>query len=206
MNQVETINKLKELYNADEAARALFGVWAKRSRTRTTVTTGAIAQTMKLEGFNYPRSVYAEILRFLNVIGLGTVMYSIRGKVAALTEVKATLQSIGAVAMGTAPALSYRRYRGLGGIRAASSPPKAIPIPFTIKPPTMKPKVFAPAADKEMLDVMWKESDKVQQKKLTLSFQMKDKTFVLELPRNCTGEEIADLVNKLQHVEKGSAP
>lgn len=188
MNQAEVIANLKRLAGANPVAHALFVVWSSRTRARTTVTVGAVTQMMRAEGLKHPRGDYAKILAALGDLKLGTLIYSLRGNVAALTNVGATLQSIGAAALGNAGELTYRRYsRRVAHIMTPTAKPPKAPVKAQPKP---KAEVLTP------IEKVWKGSKSFDS--LTIGFRVKDKVFTVEVPKGCTTQELAELVTRLQ--------
>lgn len=173
MNANHAIETLKVEAKNNPTTDAVLHVWALRRRARQTVTLGALKQRMKAEGFNYDSAKYAEVLSLMAKLGFGRLVTDPKGRVRALTDVKVTLQSIGAAVCGSGQRLSdYKRrnrFRNLPATPVASEPPKALP---TIRPLT------AP--------------------QVSLSINLNGKLVNIQVPSNMSAEEVAALVCRFQ--------
>lgn len=177
MNQSEAIKVLKKEVETNKALDAVLHVWALRKRARNTVTVGALKQRMKLEGFEFSPSEYAQVLKFLAQTGFGTLEADKRGQVLALKDVKITLQSIGqAVCGGTKEPLHRFKARQ----RFQSLPP-----------------VLASKAHKENR----RKSDNLEPHIMGLTMNINGKALTISVPKEFDEQDVAGLISKLRHIK-----
>lgn len=99
METKEVINVLRKEAE-DPAANAVFKVWRRRKRARGTVTVPSLERRMEMEGHAFSKAHYTGLLKKLSALGFGTLKTDSNGEVKALADITATLQSIGAAALG----------------------------------------------------------------------------------------------------------
>lgn len=90
--------KIAEKAKTDIVLKSVCQVFAKRQRARTQITVTHLHRVMKINGFDFAKSQYVDVLRFLANIGVGSLQASPRGEVIALSHIKYRLQSIGKAA------------------------------------------------------------------------------------------------------------
>lgn len=95
MSQNEMIEMLKQEATKNEAFKAVCLMWALRERARSQVTVTALSARMKKEGFNFSKTRYKDILKFLASTGLGRLDSSPSGDIRSLKEIRVSLQSLG---------------------------------------------------------------------------------------------------------------
>lgn len=95
MSQNEMIEVLKQEAAKNETFKTVCLMWAFRERARSQVTVTALSARMKKEGFDFPKSRYRDILKFLAGAGLGKLDTAPNGDIRALKEIKVSLQSLG---------------------------------------------------------------------------------------------------------------
>lgn len=91
----QTIERLKQEAQTNQAANAMFHVLATRERARSTITLRALSRKMKKEGFDYPNTAYVAILSLLAQLGLGQLLTDARGRTKALKSITVSLPSLG---------------------------------------------------------------------------------------------------------------
>lgn len=96
----KAVKTLRDRVAKDKIARDVFHVMSIRERARNVITLGGLQQRMKKEGYNHEMSDYIDVLKLLSNLEFGTLITDNRGKVTGLGDIKITLQSIGAAAMG----------------------------------------------------------------------------------------------------------
>ncbi len=111
MDISKVVDVLRSETKSKPAVSAVMHVFAMRKRARSNITVGGLDQKMRTEGFNFPRSEYAKIIRMLSDLGFGKLDVDSKGRVRALKEVKVTLQSIGEAAVGQAKKLENWQQR-----------------------------------------------------------------------------------------------
>lgn len=171
------IAQLRELAAKDEY-KAVFKAFAARERTRQQVTLDSLFITMMREGSAYARDQYAEVLKTLAHLGVGTLELDSKKRVVALKNIKITLQSIGMAALGTRSKLD-----------------KFIPDPAFIKLPVIDQKEEVKMEQQQQKIQPPKEVKKAFAAALTVNFDGGPVTF--PLPRQLTAEEISELLAKL---------
>lgn len=79
-------------------------VFAVRERARSQITVASLKQTMLKHGYPDFTSAHAsDVIEFLSSLNIGIIHKDTKGRVKALINVKYTLQSIGAAALGETP-------------------------------------------------------------------------------------------------------
>lgn len=111
MTSPEIVETLKKEANNNPVVNAVFHVFALRKRARSTVNVTSLYYAMKKEGFNYEPKEYIPVLNLLANLGFGQIELDRKGKVKGLKNVKATLQSIGQAACGSASKLEITKQR-----------------------------------------------------------------------------------------------
>lgn len=100
MSEKEVIEALRNEVKLSPIANAVFHLFALRARARQTVTVSSLYQRMLKEGFSYRKSDYIPIIKMLAKAGFGIIDTDQKGRIKGLKDVKVTLQSIGAAAVG----------------------------------------------------------------------------------------------------------
>ena len=103
MNNAQVVEALKAEAAKNPVFNAVALVFAMRERARQQVTIGALSLRMAQEGYNFKRSDYQNVLRFLASIGIGTLELGEGNTPRALKNIRLTLQSIGEAALGSQP-------------------------------------------------------------------------------------------------------
>lgn len=111
MTNNELVESLKYELETNKVSNAVFHVFALRQRARNDITLESLAIKMKSEGFNYPASELAHVLKFLANVGVGRLELDSRGRVKALRDIKIKLQSIGQAACGQVSRVDMNKQR-----------------------------------------------------------------------------------------------
>lgn len=111
MNTQTVVEILKKEADKDTVFKDVAHVFAQRKRARRQVTVTSLAARMAKEGFDYSKSEYARVLKRLSDLGLGSLQQDARGRIKALKDIKISLQSIGAAAVGSSKNLVNRTDR-----------------------------------------------------------------------------------------------
>lgn len=111
MNTQMVVETLKKEADKDEAFKDVSHVFASRKRARRQVTVASLANRMAKEGFGHSRTDYARVLRRLADLGFGSLQKDAKGNIKALKDIRISLQSIGAAAVGEAQKLINARQR-----------------------------------------------------------------------------------------------
>lgn len=133
-------NKIVEALRAEAARNPAFSAvchaFAMRQRTRFKVTVGNLAATMKKEGFQFAKEQYAEILKFLHGLGIGTLVVHPKKGITALDHIQVTLQSIGKAAVGgqaevkrQTPAHKFTELKAEAVVPQAPKAPAKVTVP-----------------------------------------------------------------------------
>lgn len=99
MSQKQIIEALRKEASTNKCFNDVAHVFATRERARQQVTIAALRLRMEEEGFDYARSEYVKVLKFLASLHLGVLDTDEKGNVISLKSIKTTLQSIGAAAV-----------------------------------------------------------------------------------------------------------
>lgn len=174
----EAVEVLKKEVESNPAANAVFHVFALRRRTRAQITMHGLSQRMKLEGFEYRSDQYAHVLKLLAKLGLGKLEVDSKGRVRALKEVKATLQSIGVVACGDKSTVKVYNKRNKF-MKVYSNPAPETPKQQENSP---KPELVPDSSNNVII----------------LSVPIKHKYIDISVPKDLNAEEIAALIYKFQ--------
>lgn len=97
----EQVEILRNEVKLNPIASEVFHLLAMRIRPRHTLTVSAIYQKMLTEGFKHSKQEYVPIVKALAKAGIGVLDFNSRGRVRGIKDIKATLQSVGAAALGT---------------------------------------------------------------------------------------------------------
>lgn len=170
MNQSTVLSSLQEIARSSEAANAVFHLWAARKRARHQVTIHSLAQRMRQEGFNFTPQEYAQVIEKLGKLGLGNVEKDRRGRIRALKGVNLTLQSIGSVAVGGKKSLDKFSQR----------------------------KSYQELVTKAQESVKAAVAHKPVEFSVLMTVVVNGKPINLNVPRNLSTEEIANLIERLQ--------
>lgn len=102
VQEIETIQEdtLKTKVKTDPCFHAVMQQWTKRERSRSQVTVAGLMLHMRKTGYNYPKSRYQEVIKFLADAGMGKLIKSRTGQVKSMDDVRYSLQSIGTSALG----------------------------------------------------------------------------------------------------------
>lgn len=92
-------SRLKEEAGKSAAFNAMCHIFAMRERSRSVITIHNLIVSMSKEGFNFTKKEYTDVLTFLGSVGLGKLDYDSKGRLRALKNITATLQSIGLTAL-----------------------------------------------------------------------------------------------------------
>lgn len=148
-------------------------MFASRQRTRHQVTLRALSMRMKKEGFEHKDAEYAQVLKLLSESGFGTLEKDGKGRVKALKNVVATLQSLGAAVAAK-------------GKSVQSSHPRP-------KFRTIVSNVVTDNADKTPSTPIRLTSD------ISLTLKIGNRPVNLPMPSDLTAEEIGYVVAKLRN-------
>jgi len=101
--QTKILEMLKNEAVKNPVFNAACHAFAVRQRTRFTVTTLNLRQTLIKSGWkDVTREQCAEVLKFLNSLGFGTLTFDSKKRIKSLDQIKVTLQSIGKAAIAGA--------------------------------------------------------------------------------------------------------
>lgn len=115
MNQTQVIESLRTDADKLSALKDTLFAFAMRERARHEITLVSLVSRMKKEGFDHSRHDYVEVLKLLAKAGIGRLDLDPKGRVRGLKEVKTTLQSIGAAALGESARLEIAKRRNRFG-------------------------------------------------------------------------------------------
>lgn len=111
------VEKLQEEAKNRPVFSAVADMFMKRERSRHKFTLQALFQTMTTSERQFTKEDYANVLYFLGRIGVGTIDKDLDGNLRSLKNIRFTMQSIGAVALGHGDRLE------MFGVRSSSIPP-----------------------------------------------------------------------------------
>lgn len=176
---------LKNEAAANPVARAVFEFWAARERSRRMVTIHALKQKMGKLGLTFTRDQYAEFLKKLAALNLGRIEQNSKGGVVALRDVRITLKSIGQAAIGgadTSISLKMTKVRNrFANLEAVKAAPKDM---------------------KEAAMAAWNAPERKLSVKVAVA--VKGKVFNIDIPKNASSADIADLIAHLQGLKENS--
>lgn len=162
--------ELQQSTKSNPIAQSIFTVLALRKRGRNTISVQALTEKMKHEGFNYTKKQCGDVLRTLDKLGLGHVEEDRKGRVKRLKDIKATLRSIGEVAVGQSNRLMPSLFR---------------PNPY--KKPQQRRISMNPKTMRE-----------VEQPPMSLSLIVGKYNIKLEMPGEMSTPEIINIITKLK--------
>lgn len=103
-NPAATIEALRKEAKNNVVFNAICHLFAMRERGRQQVTVPHLRLTLSHNGFHFTRAQVESSLQLLARLGIGRLSLD-RGNILALSDIKVTLQSIGAVALGSQDSL-----------------------------------------------------------------------------------------------------
>ncbi len=182
MNQTQVIETLKTEAKKNPAVDAVLHMFALRQRARHTVTLDGLEQRMKLNGFSYESTQYADVLKLLADLGIGKVEKDAKGRVKALKDVGVTLQSIGKAAVDDKGELDKFKKRNRFSALEAREAQKAFKAAFPAPEPTRILEVSAAQAETP----------------LELTVSVKGHPVTLKVAHDFTAQDLIDLINRLK--------
>lgn len=169
MNVNEVVERLKQEAQNNQVASDVFHVLAVRRRARSELTLRSLYNKMTSEGFKHTSTEYSGVLELLGALELGTVQKNQRGRVKALVDVRATVESIGKAALGIRKDLAYFFPRDKVRRHVYAPKPRQIPKPVV---------------------------NKVN--KINLELIVNGKSLSIAVPNNFDKEDLVSLIGKLQ--------
>lgn len=155
-----------------------------RQRARKELTLTSVSRNMKAEGFDYSDAQLIQVLKTLSELDIGKLDRDHKGRIRGLKDIRLTLQSLGAAALGQEnPNLKPFKGRAAFGVIAK----EAVPTPTA--PYTGEDRRRAPRP--------WQTSGA----KVVLTVLLGEKPINIPMPSNLTPEEIAALVQKFSKGE-----
>lgn len=100
LNESDIIAALKKEASTNPVFNSVCHVFAMRERARQQVTVPSLRFRMQVEGFDYTKEQYVNVLRYMASLGIGVLAFDRNKEVKALIQINITLQSIGNVAVG----------------------------------------------------------------------------------------------------------
>jgi hypothetical protein len=177
MNKQMIIESLQKKAKENKVFYDFLHVCSVRDRARCVVTLSGLSQRMKKEGYAYPDTEYAPVLKFLADLGLGRLEKNGYGRVKALRDVKMTLQSIGEAGIGKSKTLKAFKQRNKF-MKLFEGPSEVVAKPKQEERRQIPTQVILPQA------------------KLIVSINGKPVT--IQVPSNLTEQEIAALIGRFQ--------
>lgn len=130
MELKEVIVELQKEAANNPASNAALHVFALRTRTRNRIDLNSLYARMKREGFtNFTRDDYVPLVKTMAKLGLGVIVQNRINRIVGIKDIKYTLQSLGAAAIGKVEQLQNYPVRS----RFISLVPKAAPAPKPMK-------------------------------------------------------------------------
>lgn len=177
MTDRELVEQLRVLEKSNPVASAVFSVFGTRQRTRADLNIGGLMQRMVKSGFNYSREEYAEVLKALGRLGIGTIHANSKGRIVALKAIKKDLKALGKAACGqNEPLMSFKQRNQFVKLNLS-------PVANQVQKP------------KQIVDA--------EQTTLKLVLSINNKDVQMELPRGLTPSEIANLIANIRGKQVG---
>lgn len=99
--KTNVIDKLRARAHSDKVFNAMCQKFISRERSRGQLTISSLKQSMSKSGHFFTVNQYAEALKFLDTLKLGTLSSTSAGRVVGLKDIKWTLQRIGEAGLST---------------------------------------------------------------------------------------------------------
>lgn len=183
LNNVQIVEALRREAQVNPAFNAVCHMFALRERARQQVTIGSLTLRMTQEGYNFKKTDYQKILKFLSTLGIGTIDIGPGNEVRALKNIHITLQSIGQAAVADknvlekfSPAFDYQR------IIATVPPTTPDTTPKAVEAAPLKAKASNPPP---------------AQYPVALTVNIDGKPFTFDLPKGLTTKELGELLAEL---------
>lgn len=129
----QVVASLREEAGKNPTFNAVCHILALRERSRSRITLASLMVNMKREGFTFSKESYTKVLEFLASLGLGKLDFNVRGQLRSIKGVKATLQSIGLVAISKHDILSNVPVMDVVPKQVALLRPTTLPTPLPAK-------------------------------------------------------------------------
>lgn len=181
----ELVKKLKKEAETNDCAKAVFLMWALRERARREVTVNTLSVSMTKQGFFYPVNRYRDLLKTLASFNLGKLKLDSKGKVVALIDVTARLQSVGKSAISQTPVRLERMQPPPSKYKNVVAAP---PTPAASQPPTT-------SVSKSTIQ----KDNRIIKGRLILTVMLgENKSINIQVPPNLSDEEIVALFSGFQ--------